>query len=223
MSAKVEYKDSFGSIITEQQKDNLSEHFKLVYDSNTNKLKTTFHYFGKGVINEGVYYMDPSENILNVISQINPSHRWGIMNDLQVINGYNVWKRNYFDDGELSNLYSKEVFNKNGDYVSGIGYDNNDQPTRGCSKKFDLSNKKMIDEDGDFVGVFEDGDFILFGHGSDGSFSAHSSNSDVFFKPYKTLQSFLESQQNGSVMNLMTQEMKDFYLNFHPLVPPFLT
>jgi sporulation protein YlmC with PRC-barrel domain len=221
MSTKVEYRNSLGSIVTEQQKNNLSEHFKLTYDLDTNKLKTKLHYFDKNVINEGVYYMDPNEDITNVITQINPSHRWGIMSDLQVINGYKVWRRNYFQNGELSDVYSKEVFNTNGDYVAGMGYDNNDQPTRGSYKKFDLSNKNMIDEDGDVVGVFEDGDIVTFGYGSDGSFTVRSSNTDIFFKPYITLQSFLESQQNGFVMNLMTQEMKEYYLNFQPLVPPF--
>ncbi|WP_433765725.1 hypothetical protein [Flavobacterium ginsenosidimutans] len=221
MSTKIEYRNSFGSIVTEQQKNNLSEHFKLIYDLNTNKLKTKLHYFDDGIINEGVYYMDSSESIANVITQINPSHRWGIMSDLQIINGYNVWKRNYYQNGELSSLYSKEVFNKIGNYIAGMGYDNNDQPTRGCSKIFDLSNKNMVDADGDIIGVFEDGDSILFGHSSDGSFMASSSNSDIFFKPYKTVQSFLESQSNGFVMNLMTQEMKDYYLSYHPLVPTF--
>jgi hypothetical protein len=221
MSAKIEYRNSLGSVITEQQKSNLSEYFKLVYDLGTNKLKTKIHYFGENVINEGVYYMDPSESITNVITQVSSSHRWGIMNDLQVINGYNVWRRNYFQNGELSNLYSKEVFKINGDYIASMGYDSNDQPTRGCSKKFDLSNKNMIDEDGDVIGVFEKGDFVTFGYSSDGSFTVRSSNIDIFFKPYLTLQSFLQSQQNGIVMNLMTQEMKDYYLNFQPLVPPF--
>jgi hypothetical protein len=221
MSTRTEYKNSLGALVTEQQKNNISEHYKLVFDLNTNKLKTKLHYFGKDIINEGEYYMDPSENITNVISLLNPSHRWGIMSDLQVINGYNVWRRNYFQDGELSNLYSKEVYNTNGDFIASMGFDANNLPTRGGVKRFDLSKKNMIDEDEDIIAVFEEGASVTFGFGSDGSLEVWASDPDIIFKPYITLESFLASQQNGYIMNLMTQEMKDYYLNFQPLVPTF--
>lgn len=221
MSTRIEYRNTLGSVITEQQKSNLSQHYKLVYDLNTNKLKTKLYYFGEDVICEGDYYMDSSENINTVITQLNPSHRWGIMSDLQVINGYNVWKRNYFQDGELADVYSKQVFNVDGDFISRMGFDANNSPTRGLVKRFDLSNKNMLDADGDIIGVFEQGDYVYFCFGSDGSFTADSSDNHIFFKPYITLQSFLDSEHNSYVMNLMTQEMKDYYLIFQPLVPPF--
>jgi hypothetical protein len=220
MSTRIEYRNILGSIITEQQRSNLSEHYKLEYDLNTNKLKTKLEYLSRDIINEGLYYMDSSENINTVITQLNPSHRWSILSDLQVINGYNVWKENYFQDGELDDVYSKQVFNTSGDFIAEIGFDANNLPTRG-GERFDLSNKNMIDEDGDIIGVFEEGDWVGFYFDSDGSFTADSSDNHIFFKPYLTLQSFLDSQQNGLVMNLMTQEMKDYFLNFQPLVPPF--
>jgi hypothetical protein len=221
MSTRIEYRNTLGSIVTEQQKSNLSQHYKLVYDLATNKLKTKLYYFGDEIINEGVYYMDSSENINTVIAQLNPSHRWSIMSDLQVVNGYNVWKENYFQDGELDDVYSKQVFNAAGDSIAEFMYDANGQPTRGGGKRFDLSNKNMIDADGDIIGKFEEGDWVGFYFDSDGSFTADSSDNHIFFKPYITLQSFLDSQHNGYVMNLMTQAMKDYYLNFQPLVPPF--
>ena len=221
MSTRIEYRNLLGSTVTEQQKNNLSEYFKLEYDLNTNKLKTKLEYLSDDIINEGVYYMDSSENINVVIAQLNPSHRWSIMSDLQVINGYNVWKENYFQNGELAAVYSKQVFNIAGNFIAEFMYDANNQPTRGGGKRFDLSNKNMIHENGSIVGKFADGDWVEFYFDSDGSFSVDSSDNHIFFKPYITLQSFLDSQSNGYVMNLMTQEMKDYYLNFQPLVPPF--
>lgn len=221
MSRRIEYRNTLGAIVTEQQKSNLSQHYKLVYDLNTNNLKTKLYYFGEDVICEGVYYMDSSENITTVITQLNPSHRWGIMSDLQVINGYNVWKLYYFQNGVLSDIYNKQVLDTEGEYIASIGFDANNMPTRGIVKKFDLSNKNMIDRYGYINGKFDIGDYVLFGFNPDGSFRARSSDNHIFFKPYLTLQSFLENEHDGYVMNLMTQEMKDYYLNFHPLVPPF--
>jgi hypothetical protein len=220
MNYRIEYTDSLGIVLTEQQKSNLSRYFKLTYDIDTSKLKTKIEYFGDDIINEGKYYMDSSENIHDVIEQINPSHRWDIMSDLNVINGYNVWKDNFFQNGELSDVYNKEVFNIKGDFIAAMRFDSNDRPIGGA-KKFDLSNKNMIDEDGDIISVFETGDYVMFGFDSNGSFSASSSDNHIFWKPYLTLQHFLDNEQNGYVMNLMTEEMKNYYLNFEPLVPPF--
>ena len=157
MNTRIEYRDTLGAVVSENQKGKLSQYYKLVYDLNTDKLKTKLYYISKDVICEGVYYMDSSENITTVITQLNPSHRWGIMSDLQVINGYHVWKENYFQNGELADVYSKQVFNTAGDYIAEFMYDANDQPSRGGGKRFDLSNKNKIDEDGDIVGVFEQG------------------------------------------------------------------
>lgn len=221
MNTRIEYRDTLGAVVSENQKGKLSQYYKLVYDLNTDKLKTKLYYVSKDVICEGIYYMDSSENITTVITQLNPSHRWGIMSDLQVINRYHVWKENYFQNGELADVYSKQVFNTAGDYIAEFMYDVNDQPSRGGGKRFDLSNKNKIDKDGDIIGVFEQGDWVEFCYDPDGSFTAISSDNHIFFKPYLTLQSFLENEHDGYVMNLMTKEMKDYYLNFHPLVPTF--
>ena len=63
MNTKIEYRDSLGNILTGQLKNDLWSYFKLTYDLNTNKLKTKVEYFGDSIINEGIYYMDSSENI----------------------------------------------------------------------------------------------------------------------------------------------------------------
>lgn len=219
MSIKVEYKNSLGALVTEQQKNNLSEYFELKYDSNTNKLKTKIHYLGDNIINEGSYFMDSSENINEVIAKIDHSHRWGIFNDLQVVNGYNVWRENYYQDEELSELYSKVVLKANGDLIAGMGFDISNQPTRGCVKRFDLSNKNMV-IDGEIEGVFEQGDYVTFGHSSDGSFKAWT-NTELFIKPYESLDRFIEEAEGSYILNLMNQEMRDYFLNFQPLVPTF--
>ena len=220
MNYRIEYTDSLGIVLTEQQKSNLSRYFKLTYDIDTSKLKTKIEYFGDDIINEGKYYMDSSENILDVIAQINPSHRWNIMSDLEIINGYNVWKDNFFQNEELSDVYDKKVFNIKGDFIASMRFDSNDRPIS-VTKKFDLSNKNKSDENGEIIGVFETGDYVMFEFDSNGSFEADSSDNHIFWKPYLTLQHFLENQQNGFVMNLMTEEMKEYYLNFEPLVPHF--
>lgn len=221
MNTRIEYRDTLGTIITEQQKNNLTEYCKLSYDLNNNMLKSKLYYYGEDVISQGVYFMEPFENITTVITQLNSSHRWEIMSELEIINGYDVWKLNYFQNGVLSDIYDKQVLDTEGEYIASIGFDANNMPTRGVVKKFDLSNKNMIDRYGYINGKFDIGDYVLFGFNPDGSFRARSSDNHIFFKPYLTLQSFLENEHDGYVMNLMTQEMKDYYLNFHPLVPPF--
>lgn len=219
MNSKIEYKNSLGVLITEQQKNNLSQHFKFEYDINTNNLKTKIHYLGENIINEGSYFMDPSENINDVIAKINHSHRWGIFTNLQIVNGYNVWQERYFQNEELSALYSKVVFKSNGDLIAEMGFDIDNQPTRGCFKRFDLSNKNMI-MDGETEGVFKQGDYVTFSHSNDGSFKAWT-NTELFIKPYETLERFLEESEGGYILNLMTPEMKDYFLNLQPLVPSF--
>lgn len=220
MNTRIEYRDALGNLLTGELKSDLWSYFKLTYDLITNKLITKIEYFGDDIINEGKYYMDSSENIHDVIAQINPSHRWEIMSDLEIINGYNVWKNNFFQDGELSDVYNKDVFNAKGDFIAGTRFDANNQPDNGI-KKFYLGNKNIIDEDGDILGVYEKEDYVIFSFKSDGSFSASSSDNHIFWKPYLTLQHFLDNEQNGYIMNLMTEEMKNYYLNFEPLVPPF--
>ena len=220
MNTRIEYRDSLGNLLTGQIKSDLWSYFKLTYDLKTDKLKTKIEYFGDDIINEGEYYMDSYENINEVITQIDPSHRWGIKCDLEVINGYNVWKEYFFQDGELSDVYDKEVFNAKGNLIAVTRFNANNQADNGI-KKFYLGGKKIIDEDGDILGVYKKEDYVIFSYDSYGSFEADSSDNDIFWKPYLTLQHFLDNQQNGFVMNLMTEEMKKYYLKFEPLVPPF--
>ncbi len=218
---RIEYRDLLGNVITEEQKNSLSEYTKFVYDSFSKKLKMKLKCFENDVVWDGEYYMDSTETITNLITTLNQSHRWQIMSNLESINGYNIWTGNHYHDGELYEMYWKHVFNPNGDLIAEMSFDANNQTAIGVIKKFYLRNKNKIDENGDIVGIFEEEDYVIFAFDSDGSFEVDSSDNDIFFKPYLTLESFLKSQQNGYVMNLMTQEMKDYYLNFHPLVPPF--
>lgn len=219
MSNRTQYQNSFGTVITELQKNNLSEYYKLEYDLITNELKTKIHYLEENTINEGHYFMNSLETINDVITKIDNTHRWGIFSNYEQINGYNVWRKNYFQNGELSNSYGKIVFNNKGEEIASIGFDADNQPSRGCSKIFNLSNKNLI-SDGEIDGTFKNGDNIIFGHKNDGSFTAWT-NTELFIKPYKSLERFLEENEGGYILNLMTQEMRDYFLNFEPFIPNF--
>jgi len=221
MNSRIEYRDTLGVIITKEQMNILSEYTKLIYDSNTNRLKIKLKCFEGDIAWDGEYYMDQSENLSILIPKLDQIHRWEIMSELEVINGYNLWKGNHYHNEELYEIYSKQVFNFNGDLIAKMWFDPSNQNAIEGIKKFYLGNKNIIDEDGGILEVFEQGDYVIFSFKSDGSFSASSSDNHIFWKPYLTLPHFLDNQQNGFVMNLMTEEMKKYYLNFHPLVPPF--
>lgn len=222
MNTKIEYKNSRGVIIKEEEKYNLWEHFKLEYDVNTGKLKIKTHYLGED-INTGYYFMDSSENLNDVISKIDHSHRWLIYNDLEIINKYNIWRENYYHYEELSDSYNKVVLKTNGEQIAKMNFETNGQIATHCSKIFDLSYKNMIC-DGKIEGSFLKGDYVYFGHSNNGSFHAWS-NTDLLdgYEPLEeiNLEQFIEVSEGNYIFNLMTQEMRDYFLNLQPLVPTF--
>lgn len=218
MSLNTEFKNVSGSIITTQQKNNLKDYYELKFVDN--KLKMEFFYYNNEKVN-GIYFISSNENINNVLNSLDTSHRWCIMSNKEIINGYSVWKKNYVDGNILSDVYSKTVYNANSQEVAEIGYDSNEMPTRGGFKILYIGNKDITFDDDYVDGVFDNDAEVIFYFGADGNISSIGTNTKVFWEPYTILPKFLREQQNGPILNLMTPAMLSYFTNFLPLVPNF--
>ncbi|WP_026715319.1 hypothetical protein [Flavobacterium daejeonense] len=217
MSLKIEYRNTLGSIINIQQKNNLEDYYELKFVDNVLKIK--FLFYDKKIV-EGTYFMSLDENINTVIGTLDSSHRWVIMSDKEMINGYTVWKRNFVTNNVLSAVFDKVVYDSKSRKIAGIGYDANGMPTRGGSKTFYFGGRNIIFDEDDIDGVFDDDAEVIFYFDVDGTIRIDTTT-NVFIKPYVSLSKFLEEQQNGPILNLMTSEMITYFTNFQPLVPTF--
>jgi len=218
MSINTEFRNITRNIITTQQKNNLEDYYELKFIDNT--LKMEFLYYDKEIVN-GTYFMSADENINDVIGSLDLSHKWSIMSDKEIINGYSIWKKNYVYKGILSNVYSKTVFNSNNLEVAQIGYDSSGMPTRGGYKILNIANKNITFDDDYIDGVFDDNAEVIFYFDENGEIDSIDTNTNVFSEPYTILSKFLREQQNGPILNLMTPAMLTYFTNFIPLVPNF--
>ncbi|MCC9066385.1 hypothetical protein [Flavobacterium piscisymbiosum] len=218
MSLNTQFRNATGSIITIQQKNSLEDYYELKFIDNT--LKMEFLYYNNEIVN-GTYFMSPGENINNVIGSLDLSHKWSIMSDKEIINGYSVWKKNYMYKGTLSVVYSKTVFNSNNQEVAQIGYDSSGMPTRGGYKILNIANKNIIFDVDDIDGFFDNDAEVIFYFDENGEISSIDTNTKVFSEPYTILPKFLREQKDGPILNLMTPAMLSYFTNFLPLVPNF--
>lgn len=218
MSLNTQFRNTTGSIITIQQKNSLEDYYELKFIDNT--LKMEFLYYNNEIVN-GTYFMSPGENINNVIGSLDLSHKWSIMSDKEIINGYSVWKKNYMYKGTLSVVYSKTVFNSNNQEVAQIGYDSSGMPTRGGYKILNIANKNIIFDVDDIDGFFDNDAEVIFYFDENGEISSIDTNTKVFSEPYTILPKFLREQKDGPILNLMTPAMLSYFTNFLPLVPNF--
>lgn len=218
MSLNTQFRNTTGSIITIQQKNSLEDYYELKFIDNT--LKMEFLYYNNEIVN-GTYFMSPGENINNVIGSLDLSHKWSIMSDKEIINGYSVWKKNHMYKGTLSVVYSKTVFNSNNQEVAQIGYDSSGMPTRGGYKILNIANKNIIFDVDDIDGFFDNDAEVIFYFDENGEISSIDTNTKVFSEPYTILPKFLREQKDGPILNLMTPAMLSYFTNFLPLVPNF--
>jgi len=218
MSLNTQFRNTTGSIITIQQKNSLEDYYELKFIDNT--LKMEFLYYNNEVVN-GTYFMSSDENINNVISSLDLSHKWSIMSEKEIINGYSVWKKKYIYKGTLSVVHSKTVFSSNNEEVAQIGYDSNGMPTRGGYKILNVANKNITFDDDYIDGVFDSDAEVIFYFDENGEIDSIDTNTKVFSEPYTILSKFLREQQNGPILNLMTPIMLSYFTNLLPLVPNF--
>lgn len=218
MSINSEFRNITGSIITTQQKNSLKDYYELKFIDNILKMK--FLYYDNEIVN-GIYFMSSNENIENVISSLNMSHKWTIMSNREIINGYSVWRKNFVNDSILSAIYNKIVYNSNNQEVAEIGYDSSGIPTRGGYKILNIANKNITFDDHYIDGVFDDNAEVIFYFDENGEIDSIDTNTNVFSEPYTILPKFLREQQNGPILNLMTPAMLTYFTNFIPLVPDF--
>ena len=207
MSAYKEYINEFGKIVMSQQASQLEDYDEKIYEND--RIKKIIHYWDKELqfITVHIY---PDEDVNTVLSTLTDTNReYAIAKNLEIINGYKVWKYYQYKNGILSTVNSiKVIDSKNRMVAYRRMYDGV------IWKKWFLEGKHVYNEEEELDFYYGD-EWISF------DFENGALKMSITFAP--EVGSFSNVDQlrgyNDVQLPFLTEEIITYFTNPEPLVP----
>lgn len=209
MSTYKEFKNTDGILITPQQASQLDDYKEIAFENN--RIKSSIVYWDKEV--EIIYiYIYPDEDLNTELGKLDGNLTYTIAKDLEIINGYTVWRFYEYKNGVLGSLISIDVFDSN---KRRIVYKSEENPIH-IRKVYYLEGKHVVnvEEELDFVYEEDDEIFFDFENGNLTIDVSHNVAEDNFTNINLFYGTYYER------LPFMTPEILAYFTNPEPLVPP---
>ncbi|MCJ7932806.1 MAG: hypothetical protein MUW56_04040 [Chryseobacterium sp.] len=218
MSTTVSFFNSNKKQITEQQAFSLNNFSKHIHINNVLKKEETYR---DNNLWGGRYYLSPGEDVIQVLTALDPSLNWTILSNKQIINNYTVWDCKFYTDLQQDATYSRIVLNSGGNKIATITYDSITHEAKGGLKVFNYGNKHIPWGDPDDV-FFEDSE-IYFSFYDNGDIRTIFMNYDLFSNDsfWDSLDVFLKDAGDFFQKLGITNEQLYYFTHVEPLVPNF--
>lgn len=209
MSTYKEFKNLDGILITPQQASQLDDYKENAFENN--RIKSSIVYWDKEV--EIIFlYIYPDEDLNTELGKLDSNLTYTIAKDLEIINGYTVWRFYEYKNGVLGSLISTDVFDSNN---RRIAYKFEESPMY-IRKVYYLEGKNVINVEEDFDFVYEEDAEIFFDF-RNGNLTINASH-DVAEGNFTDVNLFHGVYYDR--LPFMTVDILNYFTNPEPLVPP---
>lgn len=209
MSIYKEFKNTNGILITPQQASQLDDYKEIAFENN--RIKSSIVYWDKEV--EIIYiYIYPDEDLNTELDKLDGNLTYTIAKDLEIINGYTVWRFYEFKNGVLGSLVSTDVFDSNN---RRIAYKSEEDPIH-IRKVYYLEGKHVVNVEEELDFVYEEDDEIFFDF-ENGNLTINVSH-NVAEGNFTNINLFYGTYYER--LPFMTPEILAYFTNPEPLVPP---
>lgn len=209
MSTYKEFKNLDGILITPQQAIQLDDYKENAFENN--RIKSSIVYWDKEVQNIDIYVY-PDEDLNTELGKLESNLTYTIAKDLEIINGYTVWKFYEYKNGVLSSLILTEVLDTNNRCVA---YKSEENPIH-IRKVYYLEGKHVVNVEEDFDFVYEEDAEIFFDF-RNGNLTINASQ-DVAEGNFTDVNLFHGVYYDR--LPFMTVDILNYFTNPEPLVPP---
>jgi hypothetical protein len=209
MSTYKEFKNLDGILISPQQASQLDDYKENVFENN--RIKSSIVYWDKEVQNIDIYVY-PDEDLNAELGKLESNLTYTIAKDLQIINGYTVWKFYEYKNGVLRSLILTEVLDTNNRCVA---YKSEENPIH-IRKVYYLEGKHVVNVEEEFDFVYEEDAEIFFDF-RNGNLTINASH-DVAEGNFTDVNLFHGVYYDR--LPFMTVDILNYFTNPEPLVPP---
>jgi len=209
MNTYKEFKNLDGVLITPQQAVQLDDYKENAFENN--RIKRSIVYWDKEVQNIDIYIY-PDEDLNTELGKLDSNLTYTIAKDLEIINGYTVWRFYEYKNGVLSSLILTEVLDINNRCVA---YKSEESPIH-IRKVYYLEGKHVINVEEELDFVYEEDDEIFFDFES-GNLTINVSH-NVAEGNFTNINLFYGTYYER--LPFMTPEILAYFTNPEPLVPP---
>ncbi|UOX32315.1 hypothetical protein LXD69_09645 [Flavobacterium sediminilitoris] len=209
MSTYKEFKNTDGILITPQQASQLDDYKEIAFENN--RIKKSINYWDKEVQNIDIYIY-PDEDLNTELSKLDNNLTYTIAKDLEIINGYKVWKFYEYKNGVLGPLILTEVIDINNRCVA---Y-KSEESSVSIRKVYYLEGKHVVNVEEELDFVYEEDDEIFFDF-ENGNLTINVSH-NVAEGNFTNINLFYGTYYER--LPFMTPEILAYFTNPEPLVPP---